>query len=75
MDVDGSTGAWPPKPGVEFAEGRPVEYPQWVSWDLAFELTTTLECAELLSADLNNDGIVNLLDWAIFASQYLKTTF
>ena len=65
------TGAslWPPAIGSVFNAGIPIEL-QGESWDLAFELTTN-EPKAPASADLNYDGIVNLADFAIFASQWL----
>ena len=35
-----SSNPWPPFPGATFAFGYPIEFPEGVSWDLAFELTT-----------------------------------
>jgi hypothetical protein len=66
---------WPLTIGSVFNVGMPVQLPAWpdpagVSWDLAFELTTN-EPKAPASADLNYDGIVNLADFAIFASQWL----
>jgi hypothetical protein len=60
---------WPPTIGSVFSTGIPIEL-QGVSWDLAFELTTN-EPKAPASADLNYDGVVNLADFAIFASQWL----
>jgi len=31
---------WPPQIGDRWQLGQPVEFPRWISWDLAFELTT-----------------------------------
>jgi hypothetical protein len=37
--------AWPPRIGYSWIQGQEIQYPREVSWDLAFELTTT-EVAE-----------------------------
>lgn len=69
------SGNWPPQLGDKWSDGVPVKYPPCTSWDMAFELTTNRECdpnePQPLSADLNNDGIVNFRDLAIFANQWL----
>ncbi|RKY06793.1 MAG: hypothetical protein DRP56_06775 [Planctomycetota bacterium] len=67
-----SGAIWPPELGsiVNMTMCEPVEWPQGISWDLAFELTTN----DGLAADLNNDGIVNLPDFAIMADDWLKTS-
>jgi hypothetical protein len=69
------TSIWPPTIGSVFNAGIPVQLPEWpdpigISWDLAFELSTN-EPKAPASADLNYDGIVNLADFAIFASKWL----
>ncbi|MDH7601256.1 MAG: hypothetical protein QHI38_03825, partial [Armatimonadota bacterium] len=33
--------SWPPKIGYSWLQGQEIQYPRDVSWDLAFELTTT----------------------------------
>ena len=49
------------------------EHPYWnSSVDLAFAITTDDYCPA--RADLNCDGFVDLLDFAIFAAQWLQTT-
>ncbi|MBN1764225.1 MAG: hypothetical protein JW860_03125 [Sedimentisphaerales bacterium] len=69
---------WPPNPLVvgqsKFAAGAPVEFPDGVSWDLAFELTTNQRppCHKL-QGDLNHDCKVDLQDFAILASEWLMT--
>jgi hypothetical protein len=78
VDNPAGTSPWPPGPLVvdqsTFANGVPVEYPDGISWDLAFELTTNEQppCFKL-QADLNHDCIVDLLDLDILASQWLMT--
>lgn len=68
---------WPPVIGSVWAGGMPIHFPEWpdpmgVSWDMAFELSTN-EPPDFgtPSADLNQDGLVNFLDFAIFADQWL----
>jgi hypothetical protein len=60
-----------------WAGGMPIQSPEWpdpmgVSWDMAFELSTN-EPPDFgtQSADLNQDGIVDFFDFAIFANQWL----
>ena len=65
---------WPPIVGSVWTGGTPVEFPQEVSWDLAFELTTNEPKCPGLSADLNDDCIVNLPDFAIMAGEWLDTS-
>jgi hypothetical protein len=60
---------WPPVIGSQWAHGMPIKYPETVSWDMAFELTTNEEGTP--SADFNHDGIVNFVDFAVFANQWL----
>jgi hypothetical protein len=66
---------WPPVVGgTTWMVGYPIEWPPWpnpegVSWDVAFELSTNEPGTP--SADFNNDGIVNFLDFATFAQQWL----
>ncbi len=62
-------GSWPPTKGAVWSQGNPLKGPQNETWDLAFELTTNVPGPP--SADINNDGIVNLLDLAIMANQWL----
>ena len=77
--VNNSDGTiWPPSPLVVnqslFASGRPVEFPEQVTWDLAFELTTNeQEPCHGIQSDLNHDCKVDLPDLAIFASEWLMT--
>ncbi len=64
---------WPPQIGSAWAHGEPVEYPRCISWDLAFELTTNRDCPPApLEADFDVNGIVNFLDFAFFAGQWLS---
>lgn len=66
------TDIWPPVVGAKWTGGEPVEMPEGVSWDLAFELTTNQPDPDpVFSADINRDGIVNLLDVGILSSQWL----
>ena len=65
-------GPWPPVIGSTWIQGRPVEYPQKISWDLAFELTTNTATVPII-VDYNADGIVNFEDFAIFANYWLET--
>ena len=64
-------GAWPPGPGAKWSEGEPVEYPEHVSWDLAFELTTREPEPARPFPDLNLDRIVDMLDLVIVAEMWL----
>lgn len=67
-------GTWPATVGSNYGSGQPVEFPEWVSWDLAFELTTNRECPPApLEADFDLSGTVNFVDFAFFASQWLGT--
>jgi len=34
------TSMWPPAVGSEWTDGEPIEFPQGISWDVAFELST-----------------------------------
>lgn len=65
---------WPPVVGDAWTGGDPVEFPPGVSWDLAFELTTNEPKCPGLIADLNEDCIVNLPDFAIMAQEWLLTS-
>ena len=51
---------------------QPGVYDGW--WDLAFELTTNEPKCPGLKADLNDDCIVNLPDFAIMADDWLNTS-
>lgn len=64
----------PPALGTVWTGGYPIQWPPWpdpegATWDVAFELTTNEPGPP--SADLNNDGIVDFFDFAIFANQWL----
>ena len=70
---------WPPVVGSVWTGGNPVEFPQGVSWDLAFELTTNEPKCPGLSADLSGpagepDCVVDLHDFAVMASEWLLTS-
>ena len=64
----------PPVIGSQWAGGFPLEFPVGVSWDMAFELSTN-EPPDFgtQSADLNQNGWVDFIDFAIFADQWLTT--
>lgn len=72
----------PPTVGAVWNAGDPVEWPQGISWDLAFELTTN-EPAYIddpIPGDIGGpggilvpDGIVNINDFAIMAAHWLET--
>ncbi|MHC4844062.1 MAG: DUF7901 domain-containing protein, partial [Planctomycetota bacterium] len=65
---------WPPRPGAQVITSDPIFWPDPNdSWDLAFELSTNEPGVFDLTADLNDDGIVDFLDFAIFANQWLQT--
>jgi hypothetical protein len=64
-----NTDIKPPVVGANYLGGPPIQL-QGQTWDLAFELSTN-EPKAPASADLNYDGVVNLADFAIFASQWL----
>jgi hypothetical protein len=69
-------GTWPPVIGstLTMTDCDPVEWPDGISWDLAFELTTNEPKCPGLTADLNDDCIVNLIDFSIIASEWLWTS-
>jgi hypothetical protein len=65
---------WPPRPGAVVTASNPIWWPTpQDSWDLAFELSTNEPGPFDLIADLNGDGVVDFLDFAIFANQWLQT--
>jgi len=64
-------GIWPPTIGASWLSGKPVEYPAQISWDLAFELTTNKPEPQVPFLDGDLNGIVDLRDLAILASQWL----
>jgi len=65
-------GEWPPVIGSQWAGGMPIEFPEGVSWDMAFELSTN-EPPDfgIPSADIDQNGWVDFVDFAIFADQWL----
>jgi hypothetical protein len=70
-----ASNVWPPPVGSTWGLGDPIKFPEdppeeAYSWDVSFELTTN-EPGDMI-ADLNRDGIVNFLDFAIFANQWLN---
>lgn len=82
--VTDATGlsVWPPKLGSIWLDGTPVEYPEAVSWDLAFELTTNLPAYadNPIPGDIGGpggslvpDGKVNLNDLTIMATHWLMS--
>ncbi len=69
------SGQWPPQIGDQFQAGVPIEFPQWVSWDLSFDLTTNQDCDGTLgepNPDLDSSGFVNIVDFAIFVEFWLQ---
>jgi hypothetical protein len=70
---------WPPVVGsTTWTGGYPIQWPAWpspegISWDMAFELSTNEPDTTYNAMDFNKDGIVNFLDFAIFAQEWLKT--
>lgn len=79
LNPDGTT--WPPSPLTvhqsAFAAGQPVEFPEQVSWDLAFELTTNQQepgrCYND-EGDINHDCVVDLADLALLSADWLKVS-
>jgi hypothetical protein len=68
-----ATDMWPPVVGSTYMDGMPIEYPAGVSWDYAFEITTNkpVYCDIPLTGDFNCDKIVNFIDFAVFANNWL----
>ncbi|MCH9023106.1 MAG: hypothetical protein IID32_10140 [Planctomycetes bacterium] len=67
---------WPPQIGDRWQLGQPVEFPRWISWDLAFELTTDVMCPPPpLNPDLDRNGINDLRDFVIWAQDYYLNPF
>ena len=66
-------GNWPPVVGSAWQSGKPVAFPDHISWDLAFELTTNKPEPVEPSPDLNFDRLVNWRDFAIMANKWLAT--
>ncbi len=62
---------------VDYQYGVPVEFPEGVSWDLAFELTTNMpeDPRPIGSADLDHSGFVDVVDIALFGQQWLTAGF
>lgn len=60
--------------GTSYGAGTPLELND-ESWDLAFEITTNKPsyCDKPLLGDFNCDKIVNFIDFAYFANNWLKT--
>jgi hypothetical protein len=72
------TNQWPPVIGSSWTNGYPIQWPAWpdpegATWDVAFELTTNEPDTQYNVMDFNKDGIVNFLDFAAFANEWLKT--
>jgi hypothetical protein len=71
--------SWPPVVGTTWLIGYPIKWPPYpnpegISWDVSFELTTNEpgpEPNEPPDFDVNNDGIVNFIDFAEFAKWWL----
>ena len=55
---------------LRYPSGHPYSDTTMNSIDMAFMLTTDEFCPG--SADLNCDGVVNMIDWSIFANQWLN---
>lgn len=78
-DPTGQPLPWPPTGpfvGCTWVSGSPIEVPlepggDPISWDVAFELTTN-EPKSPGNPDLNFDGFVNFLDFAILANKWLS---
>ena len=70
MQTDGSLDTV----GTSYGAGTPLELND-ESWDLAFEITTNKPsyCDKPLLGDFNCDKIVNFIDFAYFANNWLKT--
>jgi hypothetical protein len=63
-------GSWPASVSDKWRTGEPVEYPDGVSWDLAFELTTKNEDPPPI-VDYDFDGIPTFSDFAFWAEWFL----
>ena len=73
MDTDGNFPSSPPAVGDHWTGGEHVFLDfagEEVSWDLSFELTTNKK-PQIPNADINRDGFVDLIDFSIFADQWL----
>jgi hypothetical protein len=70
ITVEGAAAAWPPSVGAKWRTGQPVEFPEGVSWDLAFELTTNKEDPPPI-VDYDFDGIADFRDFAFWAGWWL----
>ena len=64
---------WPPVVGTYWWSGEPVHYFEQ-SWDLCFELTTNepTYADNPIPGDINADKVVNLVDFAIVAANFLR---
>ncbi|UCE98636.1 MAG: hypothetical protein JSV82_05450 [Planctomycetota bacterium] len=68
---------WPPTPpkiGAKWTSGNPIYWPDPCnSWDLAFELTTNKPAYadDPIPGDLNADEVIDFLDIAILANNWL----
>lgn len=75
MSQSGQTlSQWPPVVDARWSAGEPISFPESVTWDMAFELTTNQPAYEdnPILGDVNQDGVVNLLDIAILAQHWLE---
>lgn len=68
--LEAGAAGWPPTVGSKWHSGEPVEHPEGVSWDLAFELTTNQEHPPPI-VDHTGDWLVNWEDFAVFANWWL----
>ena len=72
-------GQWPPPVGSFWRNGEPIEYPEGVSWDLSFVLTTDRKYSPRLRwpnegyvADLFKDNKIDFRDLAVLAEHWLE---
>jgi len=73
--INDTNGQWPPMTiGDEYTGGDELLLGE-ESWDLAFELTTNKPayCDNPILGDFNCDKIVNFIDFAFFANNWLVT--
>ncbi len=64
--------------GSAWMTGYPIQWPAWpdpegISWDMSFELSTNEPDTTYNPMDFDKDGIVNFIDFAAFAQEWLKT--
>ena len=73
--VEDGTVSWPPVPGAVVNGGESVLIKELEPWDLAFEITTNQPAYEdnPIPGDIDANGIVDLIDFAVLATNWLKT--